>query len=124
MNDESRPKAALESLAGATGASVTRPSHDSAQGALMGLDLAIANTDEWWHSVAMRAMRWLAEAPGEFDAYDLTLLGVPAPDHPNRWGALFRAAHTAGVIEPAGYTQSRRPGRAGGCCRVWRGATR
>lgn len=88
----------------------------------MGVDLAIENRDDWWWPTAMRAVRWLAQVPGEFDAWDVTMLGVPDPDHPNRWGALFRAASTAGVIVPAGYTQSRRPGRAGGLCRTWRGA--
>jgi len=86
-----------------------------------GVQLAIDNADEWWTSVAMRAMRWLADNGQPFECYDLTELGVPDPDHANRWGALFRSAHTAGLIESHGYTTSRRPGRAGGLCRTWVG---
>lgn len=85
-----------------------------------GVQLAIDNTDEYWHSIAMSALTSLARSRNVFDAYDVTLLGVPDPDHPNRWGALFRGAHTSGLIEHAGYRQSRRPGRAGGLCRTWR----
>ena len=103
---------------------VDRNADNGSQGTLLGVDLAIENRDEFWWATAMRALRWLADAPGTFESYDLTELGVPDPDHPNRWGALFRAAHTAGTIRPAGYTQSRRPGRAGGLCRVWTGGAR
>lgn len=88
---------------------------------MTGLNNAITGRDDFWWDGAMRAVVWLARCPGEFDAFDVTELGVPEPDHPARWGALFRAAATAGVIEPAGFHQSRRPSRAGGVCRVWRG---
>lgn len=97
-------------------------SEPSSQGTLLGVDLAIENQDDVWWPAAMRAVKWLADAPGTFEAFDLTELGVPDPDSPGRWGALFRAAYTSGVIQPAGYTRSRRPGRAGGLCRTWRGA--
>jgi len=88
-----------------------------------GVQRAIGNADDWWWKVAMRALTWLAETHTTFDAYDLSILGCPDPDHPSRWGALFRSASAAGVIEHAGYTQSRRPTCAGGLCRVWRGAS-
>lgn len=77
--------------------------------------------DDWWRSTAGRALQWWAQTGLEFDAFDLTELGVPDPDHPARWGALFRAAHTAGLIRPVGYRQSRRPTRSGGVCRIWQG---
>ncbi len=86
-----------------------------------GLQQAASNTDSWWSSLAMSALRSLAASGRLFECYDLTELGVPDPDHANRWGPLFRAAHTAGLIEHHGYTSSRRPGRAGGLCRVWVG---
>ncbi len=121
--NESRPtEAAPESPAKKTSTTVTRPSDDGSQGTLLGVDLAIENRDDFWWPTGMRAMRWLADTNTTFEAFDLTELGVPDPDHPARWGALFRAAHKAGIIRPAGYTQSRRPGRAGGLCRVWTGA--
>lgn len=91
-------------------------------GTFAGVRLAEDNADAWWWSTAMSGVQALAASGREFDAYDLTELGVPEPDSPNRYGALFRAAHRAGVIVPVGYRQSRRPGRSGGSCRVWRAA--
>lgn len=86
-----------------------------------GVQRAADGADDWWWAVAMRALKWLAQTPGTFAAWDLTLIGVPSPAHPNHWGALFRAAATAGFIQQAGYERSRRPGRAGGVCMVWVG---
>lgn len=87
-----------------------------------GVDAAIENRDPWWWSCAMSALHAEARTGREFAADTLTdEYGVDAPDHPNRWGALFRAAHAEGVIEPVGYRPSRRPSRAGGACRTWRG---
>lgn len=80
-----------------------------------------ANSDDWWRSCVEAGIRHLAATGSPFDAFDLTELGVPDPDHPNRWGAAFRAAATGGLIEPIGYRESRRPSRSGGVCRVWRG---
>ncbi len=88
-----------------------------------GLQRAQDNADDWWWKVAMRALKWLAAAPGTFEAYDLSLMGVPEPSSAHHWGALFSAAAKAGVIEHAGFTVSRRPTRSGGLCRVWRGAS-
>ncbi len=85
------------------------------------MQLAFDQADDWWLSVAMRGLRWLADTGQPFETFDLTELGVPDPDHPNRWGALFRAAHTAGLIEHHGYAIARRPGRAGGLTRTWTG---
>ncbi|WP_324650989.1 hypothetical protein [Georgenia sp. H159] len=79
------------------------------------------NADDWWRDSAERALRWWAQSGQPFDAFDITELGVPDPDHPARWGALFRAAYTSGLIQPIGYHQSRRPTRSGGVCRVWQG---
>jgi hypothetical protein len=86
-----------------------------------GVEQAFDNADDWWRSVALQGLTWLAELGQPFDAYDLTELGVPDPDHPDRWGALFQAAYKQGLVEPVGYHESRRPGRAGGVCRVWQG---
>lgn len=86
-----------------------------------GLERARDNADQWWWSPAWRAVTWLAATRTDFTAWDVTLLGVPDPDNPARWGALFRAAATAGLIEPIGYAPSARPARSGGICRVWRG---
>ena len=86
-----------------------------------GVRRATDGADPWWWLVAMRGMKWLADTRTPFDAFDLTLLGVPDPDHGARWGALFNAAASAGMIKRVGYTKSRRPTRAGGVCMVWVG---
>lgn len=86
-----------------------------------GLIQAAISADHWWWSPAWRALTWMAEAGVEFDSYALTELGVPDPDHPGRWGALFKAGAAAGLIEVVGYANSKRPSRSGGLVRVWRG---
>lgn len=86
-----------------------------------GVAQAALNAERPWWNTAMNWLRAYAVSGIEFDAYDLTKAGVPEPDHPNRWGALFHTAKTQGLIEHAGYHQSERPGRAGGVCAVWRG---
>jgi hypothetical protein len=80
------------------------------------------NTDDWWRSTVDQAIRFLARTGRAFDAYAVAELGVPEPDHPNRWGPRFTAAARAGIIEPVGYAKSRRPTVAGAAVRVWRGA--
>lgn len=79
--------------------------------------------DEWWWKPALAALRNEAQSGREFDSYTLTeVYGIDQPDSPARWGALFRKAHADGIIEHAGVTASRRPSRAGGLVRTWRGA--
>ncbi len=79
------------------------------------------NADWWWRDCADRALLWCAQGGFDFTAETLRDLGVPEPDHPNRWGGLFMAAHSRALIEPVGYTQATRPTRAGGVHRIWRG---
>lgn len=88
------------------------------------LPIVLDNADDWWRDAAERALLWWAESGVPFDAFDLTEIGVPDPDHPNRWGALFQGAVQSGLIVPVGYRQSRRPTRHGGVCRVWKGVHR
>lgn len=89
-----------------------------------GLAQAVDNADPWTFDPAMAALKTFARMNPDrtFEAYDLEdEFGIHF-DHPARWGALFQAAHQAGHIEPVGFTQSRRPSRAGGVTRVWRAA--
>ena len=79
------------------------------------------HADEPWRDCAERGARYLASVGQDFNADSLTLLGVPDPDHPSRWGSLFAALKAEGVITPVGYAASTRPSRNGGVCRVWRG---
>ncbi len=79
---------------------------------------AVAESDRWWHSCGWRGIAWWAETGLPFEVADVAELGVPEPDRPERWGALFAGAQTARLIEPAGLTLSRRTGRP---TRLWRG---
>lgn len=85
------------------------------------LTIPARDADSWWLDCATRALVHLAAQGRDFDAYDLTLMGVPDPDHTCRWGSLFAAAKAEGIVVPVGYRPSSRPGRSGGVCRVWRG---
>lgn len=89
-----------------------------------GRDVAEHNTDAWWSDTAARGIRHLAAGGAEFEAFDLIDIGVPEPDHPNRWGAALAHACRDGVIVCVGAGPSRRPTRAGGLCRRWRGVQR
>lgn len=78
--------------------------------------------DPYWEAGAIKAIETLAKQGRSFTAADLTDLGVDSPDHPNRWGSVFAKAKALGLIRKVGYTASRRAGRAGGVCAVWRQA--
>lgn len=90
-----------------------------------GRDQSERNTDAWWASTAMAAVRAMAATGREFQAFDLVeTFGLVDPDHPNRWGALLSRAAREGVIVAVGAAPSRRPATAGSLCRTWRGAPR
>lgn len=90
-----------------------------------GVERAINARDRWSFNPAMLAIKVLAvetfESGGVFEAYDATQRFGIELDHPNRWGGLLSSAAAQGLIVRAGFTESRRPTRAGGLCRVWRG---
>lgn len=82
-------------------------------------------TDTWWWSCARTALLTEARSGRVFAADDLQeQYGLLDPDHPSRWGALFRTAVTEGLIAHVDYRRSRRPSRAGGVLRTWRGVHR
>lgn len=82
---------------------------------------ALALDDLDWQSDALDALMTVAADGKPFDAYTLTEKAeLRDPPHPNMWGSVFRQANDAGLIKPVGYHRSRRPGRAGGACRVWK----
>lgn len=86
------------------------------------LDRVDANTDDWWRDCCDRGIAEMASKGVVFSAFDLIDLGVPEPDHPNRWGARLRIAAQRGVIIHAGYGSSRRPSRRQSVVSYWRGA--
>ena len=90
-----------------------------------GLDQAEDNRDPWWWSCAWAAIATEASTGRTFTSHDLQqTYALIEPDHPARWGALFRAAASAGLIEKVTAVTSQRPTRAGGLCWAWRGVRR
>jgi hypothetical protein len=82
---------------------------------------AMVLTDLDWGADAMDALVKVAAEGKPFDAYTLTEVAeLRDPPHPNMWGTVFRQANDAGLIKAVGYHRSRRPGRSGGACRVWK----
>jgi hypothetical protein len=81
-----------------------------------------ANADAWWKSCADQALEHLAQSGRVFEAYDLVLMGVPEPHHPNAWGARMNAAAKRGLIRNVGAGPSKRPTVARSLVRYWQGA--
>jgi len=82
---------------------------------------AMVLTDLEWESDAREALERVAGEGKPFTAYDLTVKAeLRNPPTSGQWGALFRHAAEDGVIRRVGFIESRRPGRRGGVCRVWR----
>jgi hypothetical protein len=99
---------------------VTAPPGELAKQA--GMALAAANTDPDWAAQCDEVIRIAAATGLTFQAADLVLAGVISePDHPNRWGPRFLAAHRAGVITKVGFAQSKRPTVHRSICRTWKG---
>lgn len=74
-----------------------------------------------WQATAAEFIDVLAATGRPFQAADVTAAGCPAPEHPNQWGAAFRAAHTRGVIVPAGTALASRRSRRRALVRLWQG---
>lgn len=81
------------------------------------------NADGWWKACADQAIDALAASGKTFEAYDLSLMGVPDPHHSNAWGARMNAAAKRGVIKRVGSGPSKRPTTAKSLVYFWRGAT-
>lgn len=88
-----------------------------------GVKLAEEHADEWWLRCALTGIGYYASLGDPFTADDVRRLGVPEPDHANRWGAAFRRAQADGVIVATGNAKPSTTGsRRGGLLREWRGA--
>jgi hypothetical protein len=115
---------AKESPGVTTGAISVETIHSQCSGQLT-LSDATDNADPFWWSCAMSALKTEARTGRVFAADDLQeIYGLADPDHPNRWGALFNVAAHEDLIEHVGYRKSRRPSRASGVLRTWRGVVR
>ncbi|NKG22244.1 hypothetical protein [Paeniglutamicibacter terrestris] len=72
-----------------------------------------------WFVLANEALDVVIESQHLFSADDLRGK-VPAPAHPNWWGALFNAASAQGRIVKAGPMLSRSKSRRGGLIWQWK----
>lgn len=89
-----------------------------------GMAAAEAATDITWQQACDAAIAVMARRGVVFQAADLIAEGlVDEPEHPNQWGPRFAAAARAGVIEGAGYAQSKRATVHQSICRTWTGTT-
>lgn len=80
------------------------------------------NAGPWWRSTADQAIAAMAALGRPFTADDLVdHTGLPEAVSPRAMGARFLTAARHGVIEPVGYTTSRRPSARMAVVRVWRG---
>ncbi len=86
-----------------------------------GVAAANEGGDSWWTDCCDRGIAELARRGQPFQAVDLVELGVPEPDHANRWGGRLYAAARAGVVECVGYAPSKRATTKASIVRVWRG---
>lgn len=80
------------------------------------------NADDWWRSCALAGIRHLAATGRPFTAADVAALGVPEPDHRNRWGGVFSAAARAEIIRPVAIVRGYRRTSHGAFVRLWVGA--
>lgn len=88
-----------------------------------GMARAEQSTDDWWRSSCDQAIAEAARLGRPFQAFDLCeWFGLPEPRHPNQWGPRLSAAAKQGVIEAAGWAESKRPTTAKSAVRLWRGA--
>lgn len=77
--------------------------------------------DDWWAAGVRAAIETLAAEGRDFTIEDVRALGVPEPDHSNRWGAALNSAALRGTITMVSLTRSRRASRHGGRIGIWRG---
>lgn len=95
---------------------------DAADARDAGIQMALDATDAFWRATALQAIEHLASTGRPFTSDTVRdELGVPDGPSPASWGAMFRAAATAGLIARCGYTTSRRPESRGRVVGVWRG---
>ena len=87
---------------------------------LFDAELVAENAGDWDRSIYRSKILALAATGHPFVSDDVAD-GMPDLDHPNRLGAIMRAAAAEGLIEAVGYQPSTKPSRHGAIVRVWRG---
>lgn len=83
---------------------------------------ALDDWDEAWATDAVATIAALSLAHQSFSCDELRAAMRP-PNRPAQYGAAFRNAQAAGLIEPAGYKQSTSKTRNHGTHKLWRRKT-
>jgi hypothetical protein len=82
----------------------------------------VRQLDPAWASECDDAIITMAKRGVVFQAADLIAEGLCSePPHPNCWGPRFQTAARAGVVEAAGYAQSKRVTVHRSICQQWQG---
>ncbi|WP_404291198.1 hypothetical protein [Glutamicibacter arilaitensis] len=86
-----------------------------------GLQSAFAYTTEQWRDQALDIVCSLAADGERFTAEVLRRLGLPAPEKPQQWGALFAALQHHGIAEAVGWGPSTTASGQERGVRIWQG---
>lgn len=84
----------------------------------------IGHLDPEWAAACDKRIAKFAARGIVFQAADLVEDGLAEPPHPNCWGPRFAKATNAGVIQHAGYAQSKRATVHKSICHQWIGTRR
>lgn len=85
------------------------------------LTIEDAQQDPFWRSTFSTALAHLAATGQPFQVDDLRDVGVAEPATSAQWGAAFRCAAQADLIECVGFATARHPEARGRIVRRWRG---
>ncbi|GAB3621791.1 hypothetical protein GCM10027417_30530 [Glutamicibacter endophyticus] len=94
---------------------------DTMQGLPDGPQAGFEYADADWRDIATRAARELGRTEHPFTVDSLRRWGVPDPDKPERWGALFAGLARQKIIQFHGLALHRGPGGRVSAIRVWVG---
>ncbi|MEC3853463.1 hypothetical protein [Paenarthrobacter ureafaciens] len=87
-----------------------------------GVQAAHVFSPDAWRADAVAAVHTLAASGRVFTVDHLRRAGIPDPDKPQRWGALFAVMRNSGVIECAGMQEHRIKAGDSQLIRQWRGS--
>lgn len=81
----------------------------------------VTENNEAWMEMAINSIRLVASGQLPFTVEELRAF-LPAPSHPNAWGAAFSAAAKQGLIVRTGYAKNKLASAHGRVVATWRGA--
>lgn len=87
------------------------------------LHIDLTGPGQDWHERAIAAVVHLAKTRDTFTFYDVAQIAGEPLNPKSDWGRFATEVHHAGIAEPCGYTESKRPGSAKSAVKVWRRPT-